>query len=88
MIRHFLSRIGCLMMIGGGIVLIVGVAALRSDHPAMKPLAIGALLFLFGFFLWSKLKKKPRRSTRFSIFRKRTREAQEDENEMRNGWND
>ena len=85
MIRHLLSRLGCLFLMVGVLLLILGIAAEQSGEPAFNFLVIGFLLFISGFFLWRKLRQAPRRNTRFSLFRKRNREEDVDEsNEL--GW--
>lgn len=88
MIRYLLSRLGCLMLLSGLIILVVGVAAARSGEPVLDVIFVGMGLLFFGFLLWSKLRKKNHRSTRFSLFRKRDLEDQQDEEPDRdNGWN-
>lgn len=85
MIRYLLSRFGCLMLLVGAVILTLGIAAESSGEPAFKLVVIGAGLALLGLLLWSKLRRKQRRNTRFSIFRRReNREEQEKEDE----WND
>lgn len=69
----------------GAILLILGVAAVRSEQPALNYLLIGVLLAVVGFALWQKLRKKQPRSTRFSLFRKKGRE-EEDQVQEDNGW--
>jgi uncharacterized membrane protein YfcA len=85
MIRYILSRIGCLMMIFGVIVLIVGVAALQSEQPALSLLFIGSVVTFFGHLLWNRLREKAPRKKRFSMFRNRERE---EEQRNDNGWED
>jgi flagellar biosynthesis component FlhA len=85
MIRFLLSRIGCLMLIVGSIVLVLGVAAERSGQPAFNLVLIGVVLSFLGFLLWSRLRQKGRRNTRFSLFRKR---EQRDEREEEDEWDD
>ena len=71
----------------GAILLVLGVAAVRSEQSAFTYLLSGALLVILGFALWNKLRKKQQRSTRFSLFRRRDREennSQQDDN----GWED
>ena len=77
MIRFFLSRIGCLMMIVGIIVLTVGIAAVQSNQPALNLLFIGSGGTSLGFVLWNRLRERAPRSTRFSLFRKRERREEE-----------
>lgn len=85
MIRYLLSRIGCLMLLVGAIVLVLGIAAESSGEPAFNLVLIGAGLTFLGLLLWSKLRRKQRRNTRFSMFRKRdSREEQETDDE----WDD
>jgi uncharacterized membrane protein YfcA len=84
MIRYLLSRIGCLMLLSGIIVLIIGAGVLQSGGPAFEVVLIGIVLLLIGFFLWNKLRTKSRRSTRFSMFRK---PDQEDDKDSDDGWN-
>lgn len=88
MIRYLLSRLGCLILIAGGITLIVGIAALQSDQPAFDVVLIGIGLSLLGFFLWNKLRRKVKRPPRASIFRRRKREQEVQDNEENwKGWN-
>ena len=85
MIRYLLSRIGCLMFLVGAVVLVLGIAAESSGEPAFTLVLIGAGLAFLGMLLWSKLRRKQRRNTRFSMFRRReNREEQENED----GWDD
>ncbi len=85
MIRYLLSRMGCLMFLVGAVILVLGVAAESSGEPAFNLVLIGAGLTFLGLLLWSRLRRKQRRNTRFSMFRKRDdREEQETEDE----WND
>ena len=78
MIRFLLSRIGCLMMIFSIIILVVGIAAVQSDQPALNLLFIGSLGTFVGFLLWNRLRERAPRSTRFSLLRKKKpREEQE-----------
>jgi hypothetical protein len=77
MIRFFLSRIGCLMMIVGVIVLTVGIAAVQSNQPALTLLFIGSGGTFLGFLLWNRLRERVPRSTRFSLLRKRDRREED-----------
>jgi hypothetical protein len=85
MIRFILSRIGCLALLVGAIILIVGVSAERSGHPALSMVLGGGALALVGLLLWAKLRPRARRSTRFSMFRRRDRE---EEDEGYDRWDD
>ena len=71
----------------GVLLLVIGIAAEQSGQPAFNYLLIGFLLFIGGFFLWRKLRQTPRRSTRFSLFRKRNREEDMDRSDEM-GWGD
>lgn len=62
---------GCMMMIFGVIVLVVGIAAMQSGQSALSLLLIGFIATLFGFLLWNRLREKGAGSTRFSMFRNR-----------------
>ena len=85
MIRYLLSRMGCLMFLVGAVILVLGVAAESSGEPAFNLVLIGAGLTFLGLLLWSRLRRKQSRNTRFSMFRKRdSREEQETDDE----WND
>ena len=87
MIRYLLSRIGCLMMMAGSILLVIGAAAVRSDQPGFNFLSIGLLLSVFGLLLWNRLRAKKPIKPRFSKLKKREQErpkAQDD----RQGWED
>lgn len=85
MIRYLLSRMGCLMFLVGAVVLVLGIAAESSGEPAFNLVSIGAGLTFLGLLLWSKLRRKQRRNTRFSMFRKRDdREEQDVDDE----WDD
>lgn len=76
------------MVLVGAILLILGVAAVRSEQPAFNYILFGAVLSILGSALWNKLRSKKRRNTRFSLFRKG--EQQEDDNQKENdswgGW--
>jgi uncharacterized membrane protein YfcA len=85
MIRYLLSRIGCLMMIFGVIVLVVGVAALQSEQPALSLLFIGSVVTFLGHLIWNRLREKAPRKKRSSMFRNR---EQEEEQHNNNGWED
>lgn len=85
MIRFLLSRIGCLMMIFGIIVFVVGVAAAQSGEPALTLLFVGFVGSAAGFLVWNRLRERPPRNTRFSIFRKRDRR---EEQRTDDGWED
>lgn len=85
MIRYLLSRIGCLMMIFGVIVLVVGLAALQSEQPALSLLFIGSVVTFFGHLLWNRLRVKAPRKKRFCVFRNQERE---EEQRKDNGWED
>jgi hypothetical protein len=85
MIRYLLSRIGCLMMIFGVIVLVVGLAALQSEQPAISLLFIGSVVTFFGHLLWNRLRVKAPRNPRFSLFRNR---KQEEEQRKDDDWED
>lgn len=71
----------------GVLLLVLGIAAESSGQPAFNFLIFGFLLFVGGFLLWSKLRRKPRKNTRFSLFRKREREEKPQEPGER-GWGD
>ncbi len=77
MIRYLLSRTGCLMVIVGSILLMLGVAALQSDQPAFNFLLIGAVLCLIGFLLWQKLRQRKPRAKLFSLFRREDEDKEE-----------
>jgi len=88
MIRYLLSRIGCLFLIGGSILLILGAGAIRSDQPGFDLLLIGLVLFFFGFILWNRWRSKERRSTRFSKFRMKPRDEDKKVEEADYRWED
>lgn len=85
MIRYLLSRLGCLMMIFGIIVLVVGVAAIQSNQPALSLLFVGSVATFFGYLIWNRLREKAPRHTRFSLFRRRD---QQETHRDDNGWED
>jgi uncharacterized membrane protein YfcA len=85
MIRYLFSRLGCLMMIFGVIVLVVGVAALQSEQPTLSLLFIGSVLTFLGHLIWNRLREKTPRNKRFSMLRNREREEQQ---RTDNGWED
>ena len=87
MIRDIFSRVGCLMLLVGAILLVLGVATLRSGQPSFNFLLLGALLSILGTVLWNQLRSKKRRNTRFSLFRKAD-DQEEDNNKEDNGWDD
>ena len=89
MIRYLLSRMGCLMFLVGAVVLVLGIAAETSGEPALQPGSDWRGLGFSGLFLWSKLRRKKRRNTRFSMFRRRDqREEQETEDEWDDQYDD
>jgi len=73
-----------MMILIGAILLVLGVAAEHSGHPAFDMVWIGIAITFVGFLLWNKLREK-QRNTRFSLFRKRRREDKEDQEES---WED
>jgi len=75
------------MLLVGAILLVLGVAAVRSGQSAFNFLLLGAVLSIIGFVLWSKLRSKKRRNTRFRLFRK-GEEQEEDNGKEDNGWGD
>jgi uncharacterized membrane protein YfcA len=85
MIRYLFSRLGCLMMIIGIIVLVVGVAALQSEQPALSLLFVGSVATLFGYLIWNRLREKAPRNNRFSLFRRRDRQGEQKNDD---GWED
>jgi flagellar biosynthesis component FlhA len=87
MIRHLLSRIGCMFLMVGVLLLVLGIAAERSGQPAFNFLIFGFLMFIGGFTLWGKLRSRPKKNTRFSLFRKHEREVKAKESGER-GWGD
>jgi membrane-associated phospholipid phosphatase len=78
MIRFLFSRIGCLMWLVGAIVLIVGISAESSGQHAFSLVLGGIGLTLVGFLLWNWLRPRGRRNTRFSMFRRRDRDDDQD----------
>jgi flagellar biosynthesis component FlhA len=83
MIRFFLSRVGCLLLIVGSIILILGVAAEWSGQPAFEFIIIGSALLFLGFLLWNRRRSKKHKRSRFSILR--GRESRE-EPDQEDGW--
>jgi len=76
------------MTLIGSILLVLGIAAERSGHPALDYVLMGVALTLVGFLLWNRLRKK-QRSTRFSLFRKRKDDEDEDqEDQWKDPWYD
>ncbi|MFW5713374.1 MAG: hypothetical protein ACOCYU_01755 [Brevefilum sp.] len=88
MFRRVLSRLGCLLSTIGIILLVLGISAESSGQSAFNFLLLGILLLISGFLLWRKLRPKPRRSTRFSMFRKRERDGRPEEDQDDRGWGD
>ena len=86
MIRYLLSRIGCLILVGGVLVLVVGVAAVRSGESAFELLLIGIALTFLGFILWNKLRPKIKREARASKFRRRKDDEHQEMSHEDNGW--
>jgi len=87
MIRHLLSRIGCLVVMAGSILLLLGIAAERSNQPGFNFLLIGVVLSISGFLIWNKTHDKQSHARRFSMFRHR--EDEKDDSRKRNGgWED
>jgi hypothetical protein len=66
------------MAVAGAILLIIGIAALRSDQPALNYLFLGFALALVGVLLWNKLRPRTERIRRFSRLRKKEDQKQED----------
>jgi hypothetical protein len=79
---------GCLFLIAGSILLILGAGAVRSDQPGFDLLLIGLALFFFGFILWNRWRSKERRSTRFSKFRMKSKNEEEKAGEADYRWED
>jgi len=75
------------MSLVGVILFIVGFAAFRSGHSAFDYLLLGAGLVLLGYFLWHKLRERNRKSTRFSLFRKRNTGEDDEQKDQDDGWN-
>lgn len=75
------------MVLAGGILLLLGVTGELSGHPAFNFLLIGVVLTLVGLFFWQKLRPKPDRPKRFSIFRKRSKDQDKDRSKQA-GWED
>ena len=75
------------MLLVGAILLVLGVAAVRSGQSAFNFLLIGAVLSVLGFVLWTKLGSKKHRNTRFLLFRKED-EQEDDNGKEDNGWGD
>lgn len=72
----------------GVLLLVLGIAAERSGQPAFNVLILGFFLVVIGIFLWGKLRRKPRRNTRFSLFRKREKDDQAERETNDRGWGD
>ena len=83
MIRFFLSRVGCLLLMIGSILLILGVAAECSGQPAFEFIVGGSALLFLGFLMWNRLRSKKQKRSRFSIFRERERDREPSRND---GW--
>ncbi len=66
------------MAVAGAILLIIGIAALRSDQPALNYLFLGFALALVGVLLWNKLRPRTERTRRLSRQRKKKDQKQED----------
>jgi len=88
MIRYLLSRIGCFSLLVGSIFLIVGFALVGSAEPNFDALLIGSALFIGGYLLWHRFRKKEERRRRFSKFRKNTEEDDQHMQENDHGWED
>lgn len=83
MIRFFLSRVGCLLLILGSILLILGIAAEWSEQPAFEFIIGGSALLIFGYLLWNGLRSKNHKRAGFSIFRRRGRDREPNQED---GW--
>ena len=70
----------------GSIILMLGVAAIRSDQPGFDLFIIGLVLFFLGFVFWNRWRSKERRSTRFSKFKNRPKEDEKDTQEEDYRW--
>lgn len=89
MIRNLFSRIGCLMLFVGTIVLVVGVVGAQSGETPLPLYSVGAGMAITGFLLWARRRERPSRKKRFSLFRRRRRrEAQKEENLWENQFYD
>jgi hypothetical protein len=86
MIRYLLSRIGCLFLIAGTIILILGAGAIRSGQPGFDLFLVGLGVFFFGFILWNRWRSKERRSTRFSKFRMKPKRDDNNAEEKDRRW--
>jgi len=75
------------MLLGGGILLLLGVAGERSGQPAFNYLMLGVILVFVGFLLWQQLRPRSKRPRRFSIFRKRSKDQESDQSKQ-SGWED
>ncbi len=73
MIRNFLSRIGCLMLFFGIIVLVVGVATAQSRETPLNLYLIGSAVTVTGFILYARMRSRSSQNKRSSFFRKRER---------------
>ncbi len=88
MIRYLLSRIGCFSLLVGSIFLVVGFALVGSAEPNFDALLIGSALFLVGYLLWRRFRKKEERRRRFSKFRKKPEKDEQHIEEDGRGWED
>lgn len=72
----------------GVLLLVLGIAGERSGYPAFNFIFIGILLLGGGFLLWGKLRRKPRRNTRFSLFRKQDKDQDDAQEPEEDRWED
>ena len=86
MIRYLLSRIGCLIFLGGVLALVIGFAAVRSGEPEFDILLVGVGLTFLGFFMWNKLRPRVIREKRASKFRRRKDEDRQEMPHEDDGW--
>ena len=74
------------MLMTGSIILMLGVAAIRSDQPGFDLFFVGLAVFFLGFVFWNRWRSKERRSTRFSKFKKRPKEDEKNTQEADDRW--
>ena len=80
MIRTLFSRIGCLILFFGTIVLIVGFVIAQSEETPMNQYLIGSAMIVIGFILYARMRGSASKNKRkpFSTRRERHSPQKED----------
>lgn len=89
MIRTFISRIGCLMLFFGIIILIVGFVIAQSEEVPMTQYLYGSALAAVGFILYARMRGRTSQKKRTPFSRRRDRRSpQNEDHPWENQFND